>query len=239
MREKDLGNYFDLLSMLIQARDEETGNSMTDDQLRTQLLTFLMAGHETTATALSWTWYLLARHAAIRQEVREEAHRALGTSLAIDEVPQLPITRQVIEESLRMYPPVWVVPRQAVTDDEIGGYRIPRGSTILLLPYVTHRHPDVWQDPDNFVPGRFTPEMIQQRPKGAYFPFLGGAHQCIGNEFAMVEMQLVVSMVLRQFDLQLLPNQRVEPEASITLRPTGRLQMMLSRVDRATMQPAY
>ena len=122
-----------------------------------------------------------------------------------------------------MFPPVWAVPRQVVADDEIGGFAIPRGSTILLLPFVTHRHPEIWRDPDDFKPSRFAPEEIQQQPKGACFPFLGEPHQCIGNEFAMIEMQLIVSMVMRQFELELTPRQSIEPEASIILRPTGRL----------------
>ena len=214
--------------MLMQARDEETKDALTDHQLRTQVLTFLMAGHETTATALSWTWYLLAGHAAIREQVRSEAQRSLGETPTMASVPRLQFTRQVIEESMRLYPPVWAVPRQVVADDQIGGFTIPRGSTIVLLPLVTHRHPEFWREPETFDPGRFAPQEIAQRPKGAYFPFLGGPHQCIGNEFAMIEMQLVVAMVLRRFDLELMPDQSLEPEASLTLRPSGRLPVSLT-----------
>ncbi len=228
----------DLLSMLMQARDDETRESMTDDQLRSESLTFLIAGHETTATALTWTWYLLATHASIQQQARAEVERVLGKRAAtFADVAHLNITRMVIEESMRLYPPIWAMVRQVVADDEIGGYRIPRGSMIVLVPFVTHRHPGVWHEPDKFDPERFTSAQNAQRPKGAYFPFLGGPHKCIGNEFAMLEMQLIVAMVLLQFDLELVPGQAIVPRASITLRPSGPLRMILKRRDRQSLQP--
>lgn len=232
-RRREGRDHGDLLSMLMQARDDETGESMTDDQLCSEALTFLIAGHETTATALTWTWYMLATHASIQQRVREEVQAVLSErSPTIAEVAHLHLIRMVIEESMRLYPPIWAVPRHLVADDELGGYRIPRGSMILLMPFVTHRHPDIWEKPDVFDPDRFAPERSAQRPKGAYFPFLGGPHQCIGNEFAMLEMQLIVALVLRQFDLELVADQVIQPRASITLRPSGPVRMVLKRRER-------
>ncbi|HVA48768.1 MAG TPA: cytochrome P450 [Pirellulales bacterium] len=212
----------DLLSMLVQARDEETGERMTADQLRSEVLNFLLAGYETTATALTWTWYLLASHAPIRERVCQEIKAVIGDRLpSAADAPRLHITRAVIQESLRLYPPIWVVPRRVVANDEIGGFRIPARSTVVLCPYVTHRHPAFWDAPDVFDPDRFTAERMAGRPKEAYFPFLGGPHQCIGNEFALLEMQLVVARVLQEFDVTLRPGQVVKPIASLGLWPDG------------------
>jgi cytochrome P450 len=228
-RRADPQDRGDLLSMLIEARDEETGESMTDDQVRSEALTFLIAGHETTATALMWTWYLLASHEEIRRRVREEALTVLGANAAptMADAARLTFVRMAIEEAMRLYPPIWAVPRQAVRDDEIDGYRIPARSNVLLCQYVTHRHPEVWESPERFDPLRFAPERLAERPKGAYFPFLGGPHQCIGNEFAMLEMQLLVALVLREFDLELVPGQTIRPLGSITLRPDGPVRIVL------------
>jgi cytochrome P450 len=227
-RRREGRDHGDLLSMLMHARDEETGHGMTDEQLRSETLTFLMAGHETSATALTWTFFLLATHPAVRERARQEARTALGERApALADVARLDYTRMVIEEAMRLYPPIWALPRQAVAADEIGGYAIPAGSTVGLCSYITHRHPDVWESPDVFDPERFTAARVAQRPKGAYFPFLAGPHQCIGNEFAMVEMRLVVAMVLREFDLELLPGQDVRVKASIVLKPSGPVRLAL------------
>lgn len=220
----------DLLSMLLQARDEETGEAMTEDQVCSEALTFLVAGHETTATALTWTWFLLGSHRAARLRVREEISNVLGDRLPTsDDIPHLVATRMAIEESMRLCPPVWALAREAAQEDEIGGYHIPARSTVIVSPYVTHRHPEFWEQPEVFDPERFTPERVAQRPKGAYFPFLGGPHQCIGNEFAMLEMCLVVASVLQRFDVELLPNQDIRPKAALTLRPTAPVIVALRR----------
>jgi cytochrome P450 len=222
---RDLG---DLLSMLMQARDEETGEAMSEDQLCSEVMTFLVAGHETTSTALTWTWFLLGSHLSIRQRVREEAMRVLGDRRpTIEDVPQLIATRMAIEESMRLYPPVWALAREAAQEDEIGGYRIPARTNVIVSQFVTHRHPDFWEQPDVFDPDRFTPERVAQRPKGAFFPFLGGPHQCIGNEFAMLEMCLIVAMVLQRFDVELLPDQAIRPKAALTLRPSAPVRVIL------------
>jgi cytochrome P450 len=147
-------------------------------------------------------------------------------------VAQLSTTRMVVEESMRLYPPIWAMARHLVADDEIGGFHLPRGSMAVLVPFVTHRHPAAWDEPDVFDPNRFAPERAAQRPKGAYFPFLGGPHQCIGNEFALIEMQLIVAMVLQQLDMELVPGQPIQPRAGLTLRPSGPLRMALKPIDR-------
>jgi cytochrome P450 len=227
-RQREGRDQGDLLSMLMRARDEETGEAMTEDQLCSEALTFLVAGHETTSTALTWTWFLLGSHPAFRQRVREEARSVLGDRVpTIDDVPHLNATRMAIEESMRLCPPVWAIAREAAQEDEIGGYRIPARSTVVVSPYVTHRHPDFWDQPEAFDPNRFTPERVAQRPKGAYFPFLGGPHQCIGNEFAMLEMCLIVAMVLRRYDVELLPGQTILPKAGLALRPSGPVRVVL------------
>ena len=229
----------DLLSMLMRARDEETGEAMTDDQLRSEALAFLMAGHETTATALSWTWYLLASHPSARQRVRDEVEAVIGDRTpTVADMHRLNTTRMVIEEAMRLYPPIWGVARQAVADDEVGGFPIPARSTVVLCPFVTHRHPAIWAEPDAFDPDRFDPDRAALLPKGAYFPFLGGPHQCIGNEFAMLEMRLVLAMVLREFDVELLPGQAIRPRASLTLRPSGPMRLVLRNVGRPTIRRA-
>jgi cytochrome P450 len=227
-RRLDNRDHGDLLTMLMHATDEETGATMTDDQLRSEVLTFLLAGTETTATALTWTWYLLASHPAIQKQVRDEVSTVIGDRLpTVADVPQLTTTRAVIEESMRLYPPIWAVARQAVHADEVGGFVIPAGSTVILSPFVTHRHPDVWDDPTVFNPDRFTPDRVAQRPKAAYFPFLGGAHQCIGIEFAMLEMRLVVAMILQSFALELPPNHTIRPTAGLAIRPSEPVRVIL------------
>jgi cytochrome P450 len=216
---KDRG---DLLSLLMLARDEETGEGMTDQQLRDEMMTFLLAGHETTAITLSWTWYLLSRHPDVDRRLRAELAEVLGGRLpTVPDLPNLKYMRMVIEEALRLYPPVWALSRGVVADDAVGGYHIPAGSGsfVVLSPYVTHRHPAFWENPEGFDPERFTPEHSAGRPRYAYFPFLGGPRQCIGNDFALMEAQLVVATVAQAYRLHLAPGYTVEPDPIFTLRP--------------------
>lgn len=218
----------DLLSMLLLARDEETGEGMNDRQLRDNVLTLLLAGHETTSNALSWTWYLLAQHPDIAQKLHAELDTVLaGRTPTVDDLPNLPYNRMVIEEALRLYPPAWAFTRNAVADDEIGGYRIPAGSMILLCPYTTHRHPEFWENPEMFDPERFTPERSANRPRYAYFPFGGGPRQCIGNNFALMEAQLILATISQRYQLHLAADARVEFDPLITLRPRHGLSMTL------------
>lgn len=227
-RRRDGRNHGDLLSMLMSARDDETGATMTDEQLRSEALTFLIAEHETTATALIWTWYFLTSFPWAQERLRAEACAVFGEGApTMADVVRLDYTRMVIEESMRLYPPIWAVPRQAQVDDEIGGYHIPAKSTVALCPFITHRHPAFWHNPDAFEPERFSAEKSAARPKGAYFPFLGGAHQCIGNEFAMLETRLIVAMIAREFELTLSPGQNIQPKASLVLRTNGPVRVSL------------
>jgi len=220
----------DLLSMFLSARDEDTGETMTDRQLRNEVMTMLLAGHETTSLALSWTYYLLAQHPEIERSVAGEAERAAGGGrLSFAHLDRLAGTRRVIEESLRLYPPAWGFSRQAVADDEIGGYRVRRGSLVFLIPFVIHRRPGLWPDPERFDPDRFTPDREAARPRFAYIPFGGGPRGCIGNQFAMVEAQLIVAAVARRYRIALVPGQTVRPEPLITLRPSPGIRARLEK----------
>jgi cytochrome P450 len=229
-RLRDKSDHGDLLSRFVQACDEETGERMTEDQLRSEVLTFLLAGHETTATALTWIWVLLGSHEPIRQRVRDEVKAVVGDRLptAVD-AAQLQFTRCVILEAIRLYPPIWIIPRHVVAEDEIAGFRIPKGSTMVLCPYVTHRHPDFWAAPETFDPDRFTPERAAGRPKEAYIPFLSGPHQCIGNEFSILAMQLIIARMIQEFEITLPSDQVVKPKASLGLWPEGPVWLSIDR----------
>ena len=210
----------DLLSMFLSARDEDTGAGMTDRQLRDEVMTMLLAGHETTSLALSWTYYMLSQHPAIERSIADEVDRVVGDGRpAFAHLDRLSVTRRAIEESLRLYPPAWGFSRQALADDEIGGYRVPRGSLVFLIPYVIHRRPALWQDPDRFDPNRFTPEREAARARFAYIPFGGGPRGCIGHQFAMVEAQLIVAAIAQRYRIELVPGQEIRAEPLITLRP--------------------
>lgn len=210
----------DLLSMLMNARDEETGEAMTDRQLRDELVTIISAGHETTANALAWTVYLLSKHPYVRRQVESEVDSVLGDRLpGFTDLPKLPYTRSVIEESMRLFPPAWVVARRAVSDDVIGGYAITKNAYVMVSPWVMQRDPRYWENPEGFDPGRFAPGMDAGRPRYAYFPFGGGPHLCIGNNLAMMEAVLVLATFTRSLRMDLVPGHPVVPEPMITLRP--------------------
>ena len=235
-RRRDPEGHDDLLSMLLAARDEDSGESMTDQQLRNEVLTLFTAGQETTSNALAWTWYLLSTNPAVAQKLRDELTEILGgRAPTMEDIPRLRYTRMVLDESMRLYPPAWATSRNPVEDDEIGGYRIPKGSVVLLSPYLTHRHPAFWSDPERFDPERFTPERVAARHRFAYFPFGGGPHLCIGNTFALTEAMLVLATVAQRYHLELLRGHEVVPEALVTLRPRGGLPMTAHRVGARTV----
>ena len=220
----------DLLSMLLAARDEETGEGMTDEQLRVEVTTFLLAGQETTSLALTWTWYLLSQHPAERQKLEDELDTALaGRAPEYSDLARLPYTRMVVDEAMRLYPPAWGFSRQALADDTLGGFRLPRGWLAFVVPYVLHRLPAYWKDPERFDPERFSPENSADRPKFAYIPFGAGPRQCIGNQFALIEAQLSVATMAQRYRLQLVPGHRVEPWPLITLRPRFGMPMIIER----------
>ncbi len=227
-RRRGQGNTDDLLSLFMAARDEETGEGLSDTELRDQALTIIGAGYETTTQALAWTWYLLAKHPEIENRLSAEISDVLGgRTPTFDDLPHLKYTLMVFQEAMRLYPPIWMMTRAAITSDEIGGYRIPANSEILLLPYITHRHPKYWDHPEEFDPEHFLPEKVASRPRFAYLPFGGGPRQCIGNNFALMEAQLIIATVAQKYRLRLADGRVIEPEASVTLRPRGSMRMKL------------
>lgn len=218
----------DLLSMLLSAQDEETGQRMNDRQVRDEVMTLLLAGHETTANTLAWTWYLLSQSPEIEHRLHAELNEVLGGRVpTVEDLPDLKYTRMVLEEALRLYPPACILSRKAIADDELQGYPIAANSMILISPYATHRHPALWEEPEQFVPERFTPERSAARPPYAYFPFGGGPRVCIGNHFAMMEAQLILSTVAQRYQLRLISGHPVEPQMLVTLRPRYGLPMTL------------
>ncbi len=220
-----------LLSMLLQARGEETGGGLTDAQLCDELKALLVAGHTTTASGLAWVWYLLSQNPGVERRLQWEAQTVLGDRLPVArDLPVLAHTRRVIEEALRLYPPTWVTARTPVADLDIGGYRIPAHAIVLLSPYVTHRDPRFWEEPERFDPERFTRTRSAGRSRFAYFPFGAGPRACIGSALALIEMQLVVAMVARRYRLTLVPGWRVELDPGTTLRPRHGLRMVLHRL---------
>ena len=210
----------DLLSMLMEARDEETGEGMTDQQLRDEVATLFAAGHETSANALSWIFFLLGQNPGILQKLRVEVGSVLeGRKPALVDLAALPYVKQVIQESMRLFPPAWVIGREPLTEDQLGEYRLPKRATLVIPTWVIHRHPEFWPEPEKFDPDRFLPEKVKARDKFCYLPFGGGPRICIGINFAMMEMQLVLPMILQKYTLRLAENQRIEKEPLITLRP--------------------
>lgn len=218
----------DLVSMLMFARDEDTGHAMTDRQLRDEVMTILLAGHETTSLALVWTWYLVSQNPAVQRRMEVELDQVLaGRSPSFGDLGDLPYTRMVFEEAMRLYPPAWGLSRVALAPDEIGGYHVARNWLVFVIPFVMHRHPAYWPDPERFDPERFTPEQTAARPKFVYLPFGAGPRQCIGNQFAMIEGHLLLATLAQRYRLELVPGSRVEPWPLITLRPRHSLRMWI------------
>jgi len=216
----------DLLATLMTARDERTGRPMDQRQLRDEIVTLLVAGHETTGNALAWMWYLIARHPHVACRVVEELDRVLGgRPPEWADLPALPYTRMVTEEALRLYPTVWITLRRAGEQDEIGGFAVPRGAIVLISPYLTHRHPEHWPDPEVFDPERFEEGQSAARHRFAYFPFGGGPRKCVGRGLAAGELQLVLAAVAQRYRLELEPGQVVDPLPVMSLTPRGGLPL--------------
>jgi cytochrome P450 len=210
----------DILTRFLLLADYEGNPALTDAQIRNETLSLLIAGHENVSSLLCWTWYLLAQHPSVAERMYQEIAVALGDRLpAFEDVAQLPYTRMVLDEALRLYPPAWSFSRRAIAADVIGGFPIPAGSAILLSPYTMHRNPAFWRDPDQFDPERFTDAARVDRPRYAYYPFGGGQHYCMGATFAMLEAPLVVAMMAQRFHLELPAGAAVRPDPLVTLRP--------------------
>jgi len=222
-------NRDDLLAMLLNARYDD-GTPMPDRQVRDEVMSLLVAGHETTANTLSWTWYLLAQNPEVMTRLQEEIDAVLGGRLVtVDDFSRLVYTDQVIQEAMRLYPSAWSISRRALGDDEIGGYFIPAGAIVAMSPYTMHRHPVFWDDPERFDPERFAPERAAARPRFAYFPFGGGARQCIGNYFALMESLTIIPTFVQRFRMSPRWTAPVEEHALITLRPRGGVPVALER----------
>jgi len=217
----------DLLSMLLDAQDED-GSRMTDRQLRDEVITLFLAGHETTALALSWTWWLLAQHPQVEAKLHAELEAVLGgRTPALEDLPKLRYLDHVITESMRLYPPAWGMARLAIEDAEIGGYTIRKGCGVSLSQWVVHRDPRWYESPEEFRPERWEGDLLKRLPRFAYFPFGGGPRQCIGNSFAIMEAALILATIAQKFRLRLVAGQTVAPLASITLRPRHGIRVTL------------
>lgn len=219
----------DLLAMLLNARYDD-GSPMPDRQVRDEVMALLVAGHETTANTLSWTWYLLAQNPAVVERLEAEVEGVLGGRVpGPDDFSRLVYTDWVIQEAMRLYPSAWSISRRALGDDEIGGYFIPAGAVVAMSPYTMHRHPAFWDEPERFDPERFTPERVADRPRFAYFPFGGGARQCIGNHFALMESLTIIPTLTQRFRMRPRWEAPIEEHALITLRPRGGVPVALER----------
>jgi cytochrome P450 len=211
----------DLLGTLLAARDDD-GAPMSDQQLRDEVITLFLAGHETTALALAHTFYLLSKNPDVERRLHAEVVSVLGGRLpSADDVRALPYTERVLKEVLRLYPPAWTTGREAAEEVEIGGYRIPKGAQILTSQWVVHRDPRWFPNPEGFDPDRWTPERAKGLPRFAYFPFGGGPRICIGNHFAIMEATLILAIIMQRFRIELLPGQRLDLRPSVTLRQVG------------------
>ena len=218
----------DLLAAMLAA--EEDGTVATAQEVRDQVATIFTAGHETTANALAWTWYLLSLHPAAEEELHRELDRVLAGRLpTVDDLPSLAYTRMVIEESMRLYPPAHTMPRMALADDRLRDTHVPAGSIVMVVPWLLHRHRRLWERPGEFIPERFAPEATAGRPRFAYVPFGAGPRICIGAAFAMTEAILLIAVIASLYRLRLTDDARIEPIGLITLRPRHGMPMTLER----------
>jgi cytochrome P450 len=218
----------DLLTVLLESVDPITGEPLTAEELKAQVMTMVMAGHETTAKSLTWSLYLLSQHPDVAHEVHIELQSVLGgRDVTIDDIPQLPIIRSVLQEAMRLYPPIWIISRRAVNADTLGGYDIPAGSLICVSPWVIHHSNQYWDNPEHFEPSRF--RSNSGPVPYTYVPFGGGPRVCIGRGFALIEAQLILATLCQRLDFTLWPNHVVVPEALVTLRPGNGMAMSVSQ----------
>ncbi|MGI9301637.1 MAG: cytochrome P450 [Gammaproteobacteria bacterium] len=224
-RRADERTEFDFLSMLMDTRDKETDEPMTDKALIDEVMTIIVAGHETTAGTLNWIWYLLSQHPNVETKLQAEAD-TFESAPGFADLEHLPYARQVAEEALRLYPPVWLFSRKAVDADSVGGFYIPPGTDIFLCPYLLHRDAEHWDNPDAFTPERFASNDIKERNRYTYFPFSMGSRRCIGEFFSMVDMQLHLGLLAKHFRLKHVPDKPIELEPHINLRTRHSIMML-------------
>jgi cytochrome P450 len=229
--ERPAGTGDDVLTRLVDSVRREPDPRVGEVRIRDELITLLLAGHETTASTLSWAFHLIDGHQEVGERLREEAVRVLGDRLPVyEDLRRLTYTVQVVEETMRLYPPVWILTRRARADDTVGGYPVPVGTDILICPYTLHRHPGYWDAPDRFRPDRFAPERAADRPRYAYIPFGAGPRFCVGNNLGMLEAVFVLALVSREFRLVGMPGRPVRAEPMLSLRVKGGLPMTVHRV---------
>jgi cytochrome P450 len=226
---QETGDRGDLLSMLLAARDEANG-AMSDRQVRDEVMTIVFAGHETTACALAWAWYLLAQHPEVEARLHAEIDEVLGDGLpTVADLPRLAYTGQIVTETLRLYPPVWITTREATQDVEIGGHRLRKGTVAMFCQWTIQRDARYFERPDSFEPERWADGLAKRLPRFAYFPFGGGPRVCLGNTFAQMEATLILATVARRFRLKLVPGQTIEPHGGVTLRAKPGIRMTVHR----------
>lgn len=222
-----VGGNGDILSMLVRARDEE-GKGMNERQLRDEVMTLFFTGHETTALALTWTWYLLAQHPEAQTKLAMELDSVLGgRAPGFEDLPRLPYTEMVVKESLRLYPPAYGIVREPIADCEIGGYRVPKGATVAMFQWVVHRDPRYFDRPEEFIPERWENDFQKRLPRCAYFPFGAGPRLCIGDGFAKSEVPLLLAAIAQQYRLELAPNHPVLLSPTLTLRPCNGVKVVV------------
>lgn len=227
-RKQNFKDGGDLLSSMILARDAESGAGMDDEQLRSQVMTLTLAGYETTASTLTWTWHLLSQNLWAVDRLRSEVRETLqGRPPRYSDLDNLPFTSMVLNESLRLFPPAWVLGRRAIGEDVVDGFYIPADTVIAICIYALHRHPEFWDHPDSFDPERFSAERSKEHNKYAFIPFGAGPRQCIGNNFGLMEAALVIACILQRFELHSLPGMEVHPQALFVLRPNRDVMMSL------------
>jgi cytochrome P450 len=225
-RRQTQEQHFDFLSMFMLSRDRDTDEPMPDKELIDEVLTLIVAGHETTAAALTWTWYLLSHHPEAAEQLQAEVDRTESRdALRLDAAEALSFTHRVLQESLRLYPPGWLLTRRAIEADELGGFAIAPRTDVFISPYMLHRHPEFWSVPEEFRPERFA--GAEERHRFAYIPFAVGPRHCIGENIAMFEMLVHMHTMVRRFRLRRATNEPIELEAQINLRPRSNLMMMV------------
>ncbi|HEY2145575.1 MAG TPA: cytochrome P450 [Steroidobacteraceae bacterium] len=227
-RRRETEEHFDFLEMLMMTRDRESDEPMADKEMIDEVLTLIVAGHETTAAALTWTWYLLSRHPQAAEQLQAEADRTSGETLGLGAAEAMAFTHQVLQESLRLYPPGWLLTRRALEADELGGFAIAPRTDVFISPYMLHRHPGFWNDAEAFKPERFAGADAADRHKFAYIPFAVGPRHCIGENMAMFEMLIHMRTMARRFSLRRATNEPIEFEAQINLRPRSNLMMTVT-----------